>query len=148
MKILVLFSIIEKVSISEKFFTMLIPMPICSVQAGFPSPADDYIETNLSLDDYLIDQPAATLFVRVRGISMVDAGIVENDILVVNRALTAKNGDIVIACIAGEYTLKKLRIDEKSWLEPANPDFPKIELKSNTDDFIFGVVSGVVRKLR
>jgi len=127
---------------------MLIPMALCAVSAGFPSPADDYIETNLSLDDYLIDQPAATIFVRVSGISMVDVGIFEHDILVVNRALIAKNNDIVIACVDGEYTLKTLHMGKKNWLMAANAHFPKMELKSNRDDFIFGVVTGVVRKLR
>ena len=127
---------------------MLIPLLNHSIQAGFPSPADDYIEAELSLDEYLINHKAATIFVRVSGLSMLEAGIFENDILVVDRSLDAKNDDIVIACVDGDYTIKTLKLDRTAWLIPANPNFPKIELKSNTDDFIMGVVSGVVRKLR
>ncbi len=127
---------------------MFIPLFACAVQAGFPSPADDYIEADLSLDDYLIAHKAATIFVRVRGVSMQDAAIIENDILVVDRALQARSGDIVIACVENEYTLKTLHIDHKVWLIPANPNFKRIELKAQDDNFIMGVVSGVVRKIR
>ncbi len=121
------------------------------VQAGFPSPADDFIEQALSLDELLIDQPAATFFVRVVGLSMINAGIVENDILVVNKSLSPRHGDIVIAIIDGDFTLKTLSIDklnQKLWLCPANPKFPKIPLVENSDNYIWGVVSAVVRKIR
>ena len=103
---------------------MQIPLLACSVQAGFPSPAEDYLEKNLSLDEYLIHHPAATVFVRVSGVSMIDEGIVENDILVVDRSLKAKHDDIVIACINSEFTLKKLHIENsmKLYSDPRKLD--------------------------
>jgi DNA polymerase V len=127
---------------------MLTPLFTCSVSAGFPSPADDYIESNLSLDDYLVEHKAATVFVRVSGLSMIDAGIIENDILVVDRSLEARNGDIVIACVDNDYTLKTFSVNNGIWLLPANENFSKIQLTADSDNFIMGVVSGVVRKIR
>ncbi len=123
------------------------PLFLTAVQAGFPSPADDYIEKSLSLDEYLVTHPAATFFVRVIGASMQDAGIYEGDIVVVNRSLMPRNGDIVIAVVDGEFLIKTLLVQEQqSWLVPANPKFPKICLNENQGDFIWGVVSGVVRR--
>ncbi|MCW5589499.1 MAG: translesion error-prone DNA polymerase V autoproteolytic subunit [Legionellales bacterium] len=128
---------------------MLIPLLTHSVQAGFPSPAESDIESHLSLDDYLIEHKAATLFVRVKGLSMVEAGIIENDILIVDRSLNPRQGDFVIACLNNEYTLKLFHLEKnKIWLLPANPHFSRIELKPHSDNFIMGVVSGVVRKIR
>lgn len=127
---------------------MRYPLVCSKVAAGFPSPAENYIEKQLSLDELLIEQPAATFFVRVSGSSMQGAGIFENDILVVNRALVAKEKDIVIAVVAGEFTVKTLSLKQGTWLLPQNPDYPRIQLKANTDDYIWGVVCGVVRKIR
>ena len=76
--------------------------------AGFPSPADDYIETPLDLNDHLIEHPAATFFVRVTGESMIDAGIHDGDLLIVDRALEAGRGSVVIAVVFGEMTVKRL----------------------------------------
>ncbi len=119
------------------------------VQAGFPSPAENDIEKNLSLDDYLIVQPAATFFVRVKGASMQGVGIYENDILMVNRALAPRNKDIVVAVIDNEFLVKTLSVQEKQLqLLPANRNFSNIVLNETRGDYIWGVVSGIVRRYR
>ncbi len=117
------------------------------VSAGFPSPADDYIEQGLNLDELLIKHPSATYLVRASGNSMIGAGIFDGDILIIDRALTATTGDIVIASIEGEFTCKYLNI-EKQELRPANPRFPVIKLHNDIDLLIEGVVISSIRMHR
>src|SRR4051812_19870697 len=83
---------------------------VAAVSAGFPSPAEDYIEKNLNLNELLIKHPAATFFVRVSGTSMINAGIHDNDILIVDRSVEPGDGKIVIAAIQGDLTVKRLKI--------------------------------------
>ncbi|EIC86230.1 translesion error-prone DNA polymerase V autoproteolytic subunit [Serratia sp. M24T3] len=112
------------------------------VQAGFPSPAQDYIEKGIDLNKLCVSHPAATYFVTATGLSMVDAGIYEGSMLVVDRSLTAKHGDIVIACVAGEYTVKRFCTHPFIKLEPMNPNFPTIIPRDGGDELeIFGVVT-------
>lgn len=101
------------------------PLVVSSVSAGFPSPADDYIEGRLDLNQHLIRHPAATFFVRVDGDSMIDAGIHPGDILIVDRALEPKDRNVVIANINGELTVKRIRIKyKKILLMPENENYP------------------------
>lgn len=125
-----------------------IPLYLNHVSAGFPSPAQDYVEDTLDLNELCIDHPAATFFVRVEGESMVDAGIFPGDILVVDRALNASHGDIVIACIHGEMTVKELALNPSVQLIPHNPSFAPIEISEESELDIFGVVTNVVRRVR
>ena len=116
------------------------------VQAGFPSPADDHIEGKLDLNEHLVRRPAATFFVRASGESMKDAGIFDGDLLVIDRSISAKSDDIVIASIHGELTVKRLQQSGKEWLlVPANPKFPVIQLEGS-DGEIWGVVTHSVRR--
>lgn len=115
------------------------------VSAGFPSPADDYIETALDLNEFLIKHPAATFFVRVSGDSMIGAGIHSGDILVVDRSLTPKHGNIVIAVIDGELTVKRLKSTADSLVLAAeNPNYPPLTIHEGMDFRIWGVVTSVV----
>lgn len=127
---------------------LALPLYSSSVRAGFPSPADDHVEDRLDLNDYLIKQPDATFFVRILGDSMIEAGIFEDDIAVVDRARLATLGDTVLAVIDGEFTIKILsKSDEgKPVLLPANPVFSPIEIKEGMNFEIWGVVTGTVRK--
>ena len=116
--------------------------------AGFPSPADDYIEKSLDLNEYLIAHPAATFFIRVEGDSMIGAGIHDNDILIVDRALEAADDSIIIAALDGYLTVKRLIKTGKKWyLHPENPDYDDIYLEEGDDFFIWGVVSYVIHKV-
>ena len=95
--------------ISPLFNTHLkLPLFGSQVPAGFPSPADDHLESELDLNEYLIDHPSETFFVRAKGDSMQQAGIFDKDLLIVDRSLTAKHNDIVIAAVGGELTVKRL----------------------------------------
>ena len=124
------------------------PMYGESVCAGFPSPADDYIEAKLDLNEFLVKHPAATFFVRAVGDSMIGAGIHSGDILVVDRALEATEGKVVIAVVDGELTVKRLRrIEGKLCLAPENPEFPPIEVDEESGLEIWGVVTAVIHGL-
>ncbi len=125
-----------------------IPLYTESVKAGFPSPADDFIDKTIDLNELLIRHPAATFFVRVKGDSMINAGIFSGDVLVVDRALDAQNGSIVIAVIDGDLTVKKLH--KKSGqvrLVPENDNYPEIVITSEMNFQIWGVVKSVIRQL-
>ena len=125
-----------------------LPLFSSSVRAGFPSPADDHVEESLDLNDYLITQADATFFVKIIGDSMIDAGIFEGDVAVVDRARLASSGDTVLAIIDGEFTIKILSQSDygKPVLLPANPVFSPIEIKEGMNFEIWGVVTGTVRK--
>lgn len=121
---------------------------IGSVKAGFPSPAEDFCETKLNIHSHLVAKPETTFFVRASGDSMIGAGILAEDILVVDRSRTPIRGDIIIAFINGEFTVKRFNKKSKEIiLEPENPNYPPIILKSEDDFIVWGVVTGVVRKL-
>ncbi len=132
--------------IENKGFTL--PLYNCAVRAGFPSPADDYIVEDIDLNKYLIKHPTATFLVRVSGDSMIDAGINQDDILVVDRSLEVKNGDIIIASINGELTVKKLsKTKQGIFLLPANKKYQPIPIHDFNENVIWGVVTNVIHKL-
>ena len=125
-----------------------LPLFLESISAGFPSPADDYMEKKLDLNDYLIHNPAATFFLRVTGDSMTDVGIHSGDILVVDRSLNTKDGSIIIAVILGELLVKRLRIiKNKYYLYAENPKFQPIEIKDEMNFEVWGVVTTVIHSL-
>ena len=118
-----------------------------SVEAGFPSPAEEELADTLSLDDLLIENPDATFLLRVSGDSMSEAGILPGDMVIVDRGQTPKSGDIVIAEVDGQWTMKYLRKrGESVTLIPANPNYKPIKPKNELK--IGGVVTAVVRKYR
>ncbi len=128
---------------------LTLPMYGTPVKAGFPSPAEDYIEDHLDLNEHLIAHPNATFFVRVSGESMLNAGIQDGDTLVVDKSLEAAHGDIVIAALNGEFTVKRLVYrNAQPWLIPCNPQYSDIELTEDMETHIWGVVTSVVHKFR
>ncbi len=133
---------------SEIKRTSGIPFFLSSVAAGFPSPAQDYIEKTLDLNELLIERPAATYFVRAEGDSMIEAAIQDGDILVVDRSLTARHGDIVIACFNGELTVKQLELKPSCRLIPRNRRYAAIQIPEGTDLQLFGVVTNVIHSFR
>ena len=135
-----LFSIIKKTQINTPVF-------LDKVSAGFPSPATDYMENKLDLNEYLITHPAATFIVKASGSSMVNANIYSGDLLVVDRSIMPKNNNIVIASIFGDLTVKKLKKKEKSFfLVSANEEYPCIEVKEEMECFIWGVVTYIIHE--
>ena len=118
-----------------------------SVVAGFPSPAEQYQEQPLDLNELLVKRPAASFFVRVQGDSMTGAGIQDGDLLVVDRSLRPASGDIIIACVDGDFTVKYYRKDKGGIrLEPANPAFPVIAMKPGQELDYFGKVTACVHR--
>ncbi len=135
----------EIIGRSGEFCRVEIPLVYSSIAAGFPSPAEDYVDRALDLNELLVTNPPATFFVRVTGDSMIDAGIHHGDILSVDRSEEAQDGSIVIALINGELTVKELSLYPTVRLIPHNPAYPVIELTENDDFEIFGRVKGLVR---
>src|SRR5512140_1942699 len=125
-----------------------LPLYLAGVQAGFPSPADDFIDKRLDLNEHLIQHPAATFFVRAVGDSMLGAGIHNGDLLIVDRAVEAQVGKTIIAAVHGELTVKRLELrGERLLLVPANPDFPPVDVTNGEGFEIWGVVTNVIHKL-
>jgi DNA polymerase V len=117
------------------------------ISAGFPSPAADYAEEGLDLNDYLIRNKPATFMFTVRGDSMIGASIEDGDKVLVDRALTPKSNDIIVAVVDGEYTIKRLyRYRGRVELRPENPNYPPIIFAEGAELQTWGVVVGVVRR--
>ena len=118
-----------------------IPLLNDSVSAGFPSPADDYTEENIDLNEHLISNPFSTFFLRVKGDSMINAGIKDKDLIIVDKSLIAKPGNIIIAMIDGEFTIKRLSIkNDELYLKAENHNYPDFRFKNHIDVQIWGVV--------
>lgn len=119
------------------------------IHAGFPSPATDYMTQAIDLNKELVRHPAATFYGRVVGDSMIDAGVDEGDILVIDRSLEPQDGDMAVCFVDGEFTLKHLRFHEDGLtLEPANEAYPRIEVGEGVDFMMWGVVTYVIKKVR
>jgi len=117
------------------------------IRAGFPSPAGDALSEALSIDEYLVEHPSQTVLVEVRGRSMIEAGVHPGDIAIVEKGAQAKDGDVVVAVVDGEFTLKFLGRDGQGvYLRPASTDYPIIRPQGQLE--VFGVVVGLFRKYR
>ncbi len=120
-----------------------------TVPAGFPSPAEDYIETSIDLNEHFIPHPSSTYVLIVSGDSMIDAGIYDGDYVVVDRSLEPQNNDIIIASVNNEFTIKRF-FSDKDFIKlvPENPNYKTILITPDDDFKIWGVVTGVLRKLK
>ena len=127
-----------------------VPIAADLVEAGFPSPAEDYFEQDIDLNEELISNPIATFFVRAKGYSMKGEGIHDGDILIVDKSIDPKARQICIAQMNGEFTVKRLRhVGGRVYLEPANPDYQTLEV-ADTGDYptVWGVVTFIIYKAR
>ena len=124
------------------------PLFMTSVSAGFPSPAESYIEGRLDLNRFLIKHPVATFYVRVSGDSMTGAGIHPGDILVVDRALEPQDSSVIIAVVDGELTVKRIaRSDGRLYLVPDNRLYRPLEILEDMEFEVWGVVTAVIHSL-
>ena len=122
-----------------------------SIHAGFPSPAADHTGERINLVRELTPNPDTTFYAHIDGDSMRDAGILDGDLVVVDRSLTPRNGDFIVAYIDGEYTIKEFQRDTNgncAWLIPHNPDFPKIQVTADNNFSVWGVVTYAIHKTR
>lgn len=118
------------------------------VSAGFPSPAADFMETNIDLNKELSKNPLATFYIKVKGNSMIDAGINDKDVLVVDRSLEPQNNKIAICFIDGEFTVKRIQLQKDClYLMPENPNYVPIKITEDNNLIIWGIVTYVIKKI-
>jgi DNA polymerase V len=136
------------VSAPEAGSRVAVPLYLCAVPAGFPSPAGDYVEGEIDLNEWLVRNRPATYFVRVEGDSMAD-GIRSGDLLVVDRSLDARHGDVVVACLEGEMTVRRLALEGgRRLLAADNPAYAPVEVGGDAGLTVWGVVTYAVRRVR
>jgi DNA polymerase V len=129
--------------------TLELPLAAARVPAGFPSPAEDYLENSLDIAKYLVKRPKATFFMKVVGDSMVGVGINDGDLIVIGRADQVKDGSIVVARLNDEFVVKRFRvINERPWLYPANDQYEPIEITEGADFEIWGCVTFAITSLK
>jgi DNA polymerase V len=129
--------------------SFLLPFVAESISAGFPSPANDYIESRIDLNEALIKNPSSTFLARVSGLSMQGAGIDEDDILIIDKSLTPCNGCIAVCCLDGDFTLKRIKIQQSEiWLVPENEQYKPIIVTPDNDFIVWGIVTYVIKKVQ
>lgn len=144
----------KELEIFQGGFTTPLPLPFADmgIQAGFPSPAQDYIDKSLDFNRELIEHPAATFYARLVGDSMIDAGICEGDIVVIDRAVEPEQDDIVVVFLDGEFTIKHIDFSElkhnRIWLRPANKNFRPIKVDFSANFRVWGVVVKVIKSFK
>lgn len=143
------YSDVSSISLVDPSVRMEITAATEKVSAGFPSPAQDYIDKKIDMNEHLIRNECATFIVKVGSLSMINAGIDIDDELIVDRSLDAKHDDIVVALIDNDFTVKRLQIDfNERWLKAENPEFKDIHLKEGQQLIIWGVVTFILKKAR
>jgi len=125
-----------------------LPFVVEGISAGFPSPADDFLDINIDLNKHLIKNPSTTFYGKVRGNSMIDAGIHDGDLLIIDKSLEPKNNKIAICFIDGEFTVKRIKIEKDIvWLIAENKDYKPIKVTKDNDFIIWGIVINVIKYL-
>lgn len=127
------------------------PLPFADegIRAGFPSPAQDYMELAIDLNKELIRHPASTFYGRVTGDSMRDEGIEEGDILVIDKSLELMDDDLAVCFIDGEFTVKRVRLEpDAAWLVPSNSNYPPIKVTQDNEFIVWGIVTYTIKKNR
>ena len=135
--------------LKNKLSSLSIPIANECISAGFPSPADDYLDIGIDLNEQLIRNPESTFFLRVSGYSMTEAGINDGDLLIIDRSIDPRPGRIVVAVLDGNFTLKRLTLrSEKLYLEAANPNYPSIDITLYQNVQIWGVAIYSIHDLK
>lgn len=140
----------EKISIIKPDLSSVVELPLSEngVSAGFPSPADDFMDLSLDLNRELIKNPSATFFARVKGVSMIDDGIDDGDLLVIDKSVEPFENCLAVAYVDGEFTLKRVRFEKDcAWLIPANKRYKPIKVNEDNDFMIWGVVRYIIKKI-
>lgn len=128
---------------------LVLPIADGGIKAGFPSPAQDFMDLSIDLNKELVKHPSSTFYGRVSGDSMIDAGVYDGDILVIDKSLEPKDGDMAVCFVDGEFTIKYIKIEEKIiWLIPANEDYKPIKVTEDNDFLIWGIVTYSIKKQR
>lgn len=121
---------------------------IGGIAAGFPSPAEDFLDDKIDINKELVKNPSSTFYARAKGYSMQDAGIEKGDLLIIDKSLEPSNGKIAVCCLNGEFTIKRIKVENKGvWLVPANSDFNPIKITAENDFMIWGIVVHIIKTL-
>ena len=141
---------VQQIYSSEEIVrTISVPLLLQTISAGFPSPAEDWIDKRLDLNEFLVRRPSSTFFVRVEGDSMTGAGIINGDLLVVDRAVEPKHRDVVLVIVDGDFTVKRwICQGDRRLLQPENENYPVLDLSLHSDWQVWGVVLFAVHSLR
>jgi len=124
-----------------------LPFVVEGISAGFPSPADDFLDINIDLNKHLIKNPSTTFYGRVRGNSMMDAGIHDGDLLIIDKSLEPINNKVAVCFIDGEFTVKRIKIERDIiWLIAENKDYKPIKVTKDNDFIIWGIVTNVIKQ--
>ena len=127
---------------------LFLPVLSAGISAGFPSPAMDFMDVSIDLNQLMIKHPSATFFGRVQGTSMLDAGISDGDLLVIDRSLSPANNKIAVCFIDGEFTIKRIQKEvDCCWLMPANEKYKPIKVTNDNDFLVWGIVTHVIKKV-
>jgi DNA polymerase V len=127
---------------------LFLPVLSAGISAGFPSPAMDFMDVSIDLNQLMIKHPSATFFGRVQGTSMLDAGISDGDLLVIDRSLSPANNKIAVCFIDGEFTIKRIQKEvDCCWLMPANEKYKPIKVTKDNDFLVWGIVTHVIKKV-
>ncbi|MDD6889516.1 MAG: translesion error-prone DNA polymerase V autoproteolytic subunit [Bacteroidales bacterium] len=136
-----------EISIADMTSKVSLPYADHGIQAGFPSPAQDYITETIDLNMEVVRHPAATFYGRVNGDSMVNEGIEDGDLIVIDRSIEPADGDLAVCCVDGDFTLKRIKIEpDRVWLIPANETFDPIMITGDNRFEIWGVVTFVIKR--
>ncbi|NUM32045.1 MAG: translesion error-prone DNA polymerase V autoproteolytic subunit [Bacteroidetes bacterium] len=128
--------------------SLSLPFAIGGIAAGFPSPAEDYLELSLDLNRELVKDQSATFYGRVKGNSMIEAGFADGDVIIIDRSAEPVNGKIAVCYINGEFTVKRLKkIKDDLYLMPANSEFKPIKITEETDFVVWGIVTYIIKKV-
>lgn len=127
---------------------LALPLAGTGISAGFPSPADDYMEMSIDLNRELIHNPTATFYGRVKGTSMRNVGIEDGDVLVIDRSLELRNGSIAICFLDGDFTVKRVKLEKgEAFLIPENPEYQPIRITAENEFVVWGIVTYVIKKM-
>ncbi|HOO83749.1 MAG TPA: translesion error-prone DNA polymerase V autoproteolytic subunit [Prolixibacteraceae bacterium] len=125
---------------------LAVPLADGGIRAGFPSPAQDFLDLSIDLNKELVHNPSATFFGRVKGESMRDAGINDGDLVIIDKSLPPRDGKIAVCYLDGEFTMKRIKTEKDCcWLMPANADFKPIKVTPDNDFVIWGIVVHVIK---
>lgn len=129
--------------------SLVLPVADGGIRAGFPSPAQDYLESGIDLNKELVKNPSSTFFGRVSGDSMDGAGIEDGDLIVIDKSISASEGDIAVCFVDGEFTLKRIHIENDFvWLVPENPKYRRIKVTPDQNFMVWGVVTYSIKDVR
>jgi DNA polymerase V len=135
-----------KIFIADTSTKLQIPFFNAGISAGFPSPAMDFIDLTIDMNKHLVKHPSSTFYGRVKGHSMKDIGIFDGDLLVIDKSLEPKNDKIAVCFLDGEFTVKRIKIEDNAiWLIPANIDYKAIKVSEDNEFLIWGIVTHVIK---